>query len=127
MHRVLRIQEILLNIFGYCPRPTPQSPTSDLPALARTCRTFKEPALDVLWEELVEPSPLAQCLPEASQYSQVNKVRCFQVFVLVYLVFNFFFPLLVHEALFVYQTTYKDRVGCPSELHASHSNHAGHE
>ncbi|KAF8555287.1 hypothetical protein OG21DRAFT_919477 [Imleria badia] len=85
MHPALQIQDILLNIFGHF---HPQETASDLPALARpclpttsttasdlftlarTCRTFKEPALDVLWEELLDPSPLARCLPEASHYSQ---------------------------------------------------------
>ncbi|KAF8125009.1 hypothetical protein EV363DRAFT_1270918 [Boletus edulis] len=62
MHRALEIQEILLNIFGHC-----HYPTTDLAALARTCRAFKDPALDVLWETLPDLSPLAQCVPEASQ------------------------------------------------------------
>ncbi|KAG9316225.1 hypothetical protein JVU11DRAFT_2252 [Chiua virens] len=74
MHPVLRLEEILLNIFAHCHPPTPitrqfdcASPaTADLAALARTCRTFKEPALDVLWTELPNLSPLARCLPEAS-------------------------------------------------------------
>ncbi|KAF8549997.1 hypothetical protein OG21DRAFT_1606155 [Imleria badia] len=66
MHHTLKIQEILLNIFGHCRLPTRESPASDLPALARTCHTFKEPALDVLWEKLVDQSSLARCLPEAS-------------------------------------------------------------
>ena len=64
MHHALEIQEILSNIFGCCY-------PSDLPSLARTCRAFKEPALDVLWEELVNLSPLAQCLP-ASHQSQAE-------------------------------------------------------
>ncbi|KAF8548435.1 hypothetical protein OG21DRAFT_761101 [Imleria badia] len=68
MHQVLQIQEILRNIFDHCRYP---EVTSDLPALARTCRAFKEPALDVLWEKLLDPSPLARCLSEASHYSQV--------------------------------------------------------
>ncbi|KAF8550892.1 hypothetical protein OG21DRAFT_1487398 [Imleria badia] len=72
MHHALRLEEILLNIFGQCYPPTPinrqRAPraTADLAALARTCRRFKEPALDVLWTELVNLSPLARCLPEAS-------------------------------------------------------------
>ena len=72
MHHALRLEEILLNIFGQCYSPGPtnrqRTPrgTADLVALARTCRMFKEPALDVLWTELVNLSPLARCLPEAS-------------------------------------------------------------
>lgn len=68
MHHALEIQEILLIIFGQCHPP-------DTAALARTCRAFKEPALDVLWEVLCDLSPLAQCLPEASQLSSEDKVR----------------------------------------------------
>ncbi|OAX35290.1 hypothetical protein K503DRAFT_669045, partial [Rhizopogon vinicolor AM-OR11-026] len=32
--------------------------------LARTCRTFKEPALDVLWENISGIKPLISFLPE---------------------------------------------------------------
>ncbi|KAG1808214.1 uncharacterized protein BJ212DRAFT_1281054 [Suillus subaureus] len=32
--------------------------------LARTCRTFKEPALDILWENIDGFEPLISCLPE---------------------------------------------------------------
>ncbi|KAF8547953.1 hypothetical protein OG21DRAFT_1449763 [Imleria badia] len=59
MHHTLEIHEILLNIFDQCC-------SCDLPALARTCRAFKEPALDALWEGLDDLSPLVECLPEAS-------------------------------------------------------------
>ncbi|KAF9232054.1 hypothetical protein BU15DRAFT_67817 [Melanogaster broomeanus] len=37
-----------------------------LAALARTCRAFKEPALDMLWFELDDLSPLVRCLPRDS-------------------------------------------------------------
>ena len=70
MHHALEIPEILLNIFGHC-HPSLSSryratPDLRLSALARTCRTFKEPALDVLWENLDDLSPLVRCVPEAS-------------------------------------------------------------
>ncbi|KAF8547431.1 hypothetical protein OG21DRAFT_1607411 [Imleria badia] len=71
MHKVLQIQEILQNIFSHCW----WSPTS-LAALATTCRTFKEPAPDVLWRKLDDPSPLANCLPEASHHSQAD-LECY--------------------------------------------------
>ncbi|KAG6370631.1 hypothetical protein JVT61DRAFT_11259 [Boletus reticuloceps] len=61
MHRALEIQEILLNIFEWERRDT-----STLASLARTCHVFKEPALDLLWRELRNLSPLARCLPDAS-------------------------------------------------------------
>lgn len=76
MHPVLRIQEILLNIFGHLFKPP-----SDLLALARTCRAFKEPALDVLWEELDDLTPLVRCLPEASHQLSRSEVKRFQAFV----------------------------------------------
>ena len=71
MHHILHIQEILLNIFGHCcPTELDWTPhrrrsTAALAALARTCRTFKEPALNVLWCELIDLTPLPRCLPEA--------------------------------------------------------------
>jgi hypothetical protein len=35
-----------------------------LAALARTCRTFKEPALNALWKNMNGFKPLILCLPE---------------------------------------------------------------
>ncbi|KAF8548441.1 hypothetical protein OG21DRAFT_1501012 [Imleria badia] len=73
MHHALYLEEILFNIF----RP-PESVaqrhhyTADLAVLARTCQTFKEPALNLLWVELVDLSPLARCLPEACRSSGKN-------------------------------------------------------
>ncbi|KAF8120218.1 hypothetical protein EV363DRAFT_1281596 [Boletus edulis] len=67
MHHALEIQEILLNIFGHA---SSYYQTTDLVALAITCRAFKDPALDVLWEILPDLSPLAQCVPEASQLTE---------------------------------------------------------
>ena len=82
MHHALEIQEILSNIFVYCsPSLLGKKVTADLAALARTCRAFKEPALDVLWRELVDLSQLARCLPEVSHKG--NKVRWFQVFMMM--------------------------------------------
>ncbi|KAF8549980.1 hypothetical protein OG21DRAFT_1447173 [Imleria badia] len=72
MHHALQIQEILLNLFDHCHGPHGMRETADLPALARTCRAFKEPALDVLWKWLFDPSPLARCLPEASHHSEIS-------------------------------------------------------
>ncbi|KAF8441667.1 hypothetical protein L210DRAFT_3537868 [Boletus edulis BED1] len=72
MHHALQIQEILFNIFGHCYQYSAlsgdidQHSSSDVAALARTCRAFKEPALDVLWQELDELSPLVRCVPKAS-------------------------------------------------------------
>ncbi|KAF8414785.1 hypothetical protein L210DRAFT_3658472 [Boletus edulis BED1] len=67
MHHALQIQEILFNIFGHCYQyEFGLLSRSGVAALARTCRAFKEPALDVLWEELIELSPLVRCIPKAS-------------------------------------------------------------
>ncbi|KAH7917134.1 hypothetical protein BV22DRAFT_1026932, partial [Leucogyrophana mollusca] len=35
-----------------------------LASLARTCRTFRDPALDVLWSFLKSFDPLIRCLPQ---------------------------------------------------------------
>lgn len=71
MHRALFIDEILYAIFR---QRGPQLPSeyhseqrlsgTDLVALARTCRVFKEPALDVLWRELNDSTALVRCLPD---------------------------------------------------------------
>ena len=86
MHRMLYIEEILCEIFSYllCQPETPStppgersSPRRDVVALVRTCRTFKEPALDILWEYLHNLTPLVRCLPEVSSVNQVG-VRSFR-------------------------------------------------
>ena len=73
MHHALEIQDILSIIFLHCSPPGPKSAyreeaysPSDLPILARTCRAFKETALDLLWKDLPDLSPLLRCLPEIS-------------------------------------------------------------
>ncbi|KAG2031649.1 hypothetical protein BDR03DRAFT_1095382 [Suillus americanus] len=49
--------EILLNIFT-------RISLDQLTVLARTCRKFKEPALDILWKYIYGFKPLISCLPE---------------------------------------------------------------
>ncbi|KAG5650610.1 hypothetical protein H0H81_011658 [Sphagnurus paluster] len=72
MHPCLAINEILSNVFAHLFEHA--STTEDdwteysqttitLAALARTCRTFTEPALDHLWEVQVVFAPLVQCMP----------------------------------------------------------------
>ena len=63
MHRALVIEEILLNIFdSFSLSNYWRNDGKDikgiynLATLVRTRRAFKEPALDLLWEELVESS-----------------------------------------------------------------------
>ncbi|KAG1815521.1 uncharacterized protein BJ212DRAFT_1357095 [Suillus subaureus] len=43
-----------------------------LATLARTCRTFKEPALDILWKHLDGFEPLVLCLPESVRNRDVQ-------------------------------------------------------
>ncbi|KIK98960.1 hypothetical protein PAXRUDRAFT_823302 [Paxillus rubicundulus Ve08.2h10] len=67
MHNALHIQEILSNVFNrvctdrggfeWQPNLNPS-----LAALARTCRAFQEPALDALWFQLDDLTPLLKCL-----------------------------------------------------------------
>ena len=76
MHQTLRIPEIFRNIFGRSPSTTASTPegdshNADLAALSRTCKTLKELALDLLWEELDDVSPLARCLPDACRLSDL--------------------------------------------------------
>ncbi|KAF8121708.1 hypothetical protein EV363DRAFT_1362970 [Boletus edulis] len=70
MHPALYVEEILLEIFGYCydrEEYTMCINKTDLPALARTCKAFRDPALDILWAELYSLAPLIRCLPGASK------------------------------------------------------------
>ncbi|KAG1897397.1 uncharacterized protein F5891DRAFT_536689 [Suillus fuscotomentosus] len=80
MHQALLVPEVLLEIFAYVNtipsttwqttqifgyvdrKPSPQI-TSTLAALARTCKIFHEPAMDLLWTEIHELEPLLGCVP----------------------------------------------------------------
>lgn len=82
MHPVLFLQEILWLIFSdFDPEPHlgPQSEQglsrTDLVALATTCRVFKEPALDVLWADLRDPSLPGVCCLKGSDI--IHPVRPF--------------------------------------------------
>ncbi|GJE88286.1 hypothetical protein PsYK624_043690 [Phanerochaete sordida] len=72
MHRCLQVTEILLQILDELAPPDRRSAWSSasgeieqtsLAALARTCQTFYEPAMDVLWEHLTDIDHLLACLP----------------------------------------------------------------
>ncbi|KAI6115156.1 hypothetical protein EDD16DRAFT_1702251 [Pisolithus croceorrhizus] len=70
MHRCLRITEILHLIIGYLvdEEVTSANVTTairhkDVASLARTCKAFMDPALDVLWRTQSSLSPLVMCLP----------------------------------------------------------------
>ncbi|KAG1874449.1 hypothetical protein F4604DRAFT_1925324 [Suillus subluteus] len=71
MHVYLLPTEILIHIFtvnddeeSYNRRPF----FVQLAVLARTCRKFKEPALDILWKHVYGFKPLISCLPEGVSY-----------------------------------------------------------
>jgi hypothetical protein len=55
--------EILIEIFTMILEDPLNCAT--IAALARTCRIFKEPALDVLWRDIKGIRPLLSCLPES--------------------------------------------------------------
>ena len=77
--RVLYVEEILNEIFSQLRFQSlgDRLPRWEVAALARTCRAFKEPALDILWEVLPDLTPLVRCLPEASSVDSIG-VRSFK-------------------------------------------------
>ena len=93
MHQALQIEEILINIFSFCyvkrrlPRRLARRQlwyaNSRVAALARTCKTFKEPALDMIWAELDDLTPLVRCLSEAS-WVESEGVRRYELYIDVY-------------------------------------------
>lgn len=66
MHNCLKISEILTVIIEHAysdPDSRPVIATRTLVALALTCKTFLEPALDRLWHEQQTLVPLVKTLP----------------------------------------------------------------
>ena len=65
MHICLLPVEVLLDIFASIDPDRLGSVTnmSTVAVLARTCRKFKEPALDTLWKDVTGFKPLILCLP----------------------------------------------------------------
>jgi len=61
MHRALFLSEILREIFWYLKDWLSWSEKS-LAALARTCKTFNEPAMDFLWANICSIEPLLGCV-----------------------------------------------------------------
>ena len=82
MHRVFQIPEVLLNIFcryvssGRSVEDR-ESDNRDLATLARTCRAFKEPALDILWIQALYHAPEISYQTSVTGYF----VRWFQGFI----------------------------------------------
>ncbi|KAF9001483.1 hypothetical protein BDQ17DRAFT_1327150 [Cyathus striatus] len=56
-----------------CEEAASDKPT--LAALARTCKAFEKPALDVLWFQLTDFYPLALCLPQMWRAEETRKVQ----------------------------------------------------
>lgn len=73
MHKCWEVPELLTAIFLHTtddPNPTrdqystwPIPGSSTLALLARTCKPFSEPALDILWRFMPGLGPLTRCLP----------------------------------------------------------------
>lgn len=66
MHRALLISEILSEIFAHVNENQGSQPAGKKPsleALARTCKAFHEPAMDLLWADLDGIIPLLGCVP----------------------------------------------------------------
>ncbi|KAG1890688.1 uncharacterized protein F5891DRAFT_106696 [Suillus fuscotomentosus] len=65
MHQALLVPEVLLEIFA-CVNTIPFTETTStqqsLAALARTCKIFHEPAMDLLWTEIHGLEPLLGCV-----------------------------------------------------------------
>ncbi|KAG1857390.1 hypothetical protein DFJ58DRAFT_726962 [Suillus subalutaceus] len=64
MHVCLLPTEILFHIFTIRNNESFRDFLVQLAVLARTCRKFKEPALDILWKDIIGFKPLILCLPE---------------------------------------------------------------
>lgn len=60
MHPVLEIPELATIICRFCQDENP----ADLVAVAATCRGMYGPAMDLIWRELDDFSPLIKCLPQ---------------------------------------------------------------
>jgi hypothetical protein len=57
MHRALFLSEILLKIFAHMNEI--QSPLTEV---ARTCKTFYEPVMNLLWADIRGIEPLLSCV-----------------------------------------------------------------
>lgn len=62
MHAVFRVDEIFSTVLNFIYL---DSPLSTLSAIARTCKTFQDPALDVLWQNQTSLSPVLRCFSGA--------------------------------------------------------------
>ncbi|KAG2339891.1 hypothetical protein BDR05DRAFT_967506 [Suillus weaverae] len=73
MHICFLATEIILHIISHIYRDhNGRAKRVTLAALARTCRKFKEPALDSLWKDISGFKPLISCLPEGVSSTNVQ-------------------------------------------------------
>ncbi|KAJ6550863.1 hypothetical protein DFH09DRAFT_988706 [Mycena vulgaris] len=63
MHRCLTILEIIELVCGHVEVRYLGRDSPDLAALARTCKAFQDPALDLLWREQSTLTHMLKCLP----------------------------------------------------------------
>ena len=76
MHRCLRIQEIIHEISeSISETPFFRCPKLGLARLARTCKTFYEPAMDVLWRDIQDIEVLLKCFPDDTWEIKEEHVR----------------------------------------------------
>lgn len=67
MHRVLSIPEILLHIFSLLPRSSNASN-------ARVCQAWSDPALDVVWHDILNVTKMFDSLAPTTVNAQSNDV-----------------------------------------------------
>ncbi|KAJ7476430.1 hypothetical protein FB451DRAFT_1557344 [Mycena latifolia] len=63
--------DILCEVLRHMSRSSQDRPKSALASIARTCKAFTEPALDLLWRELTALLPLLKLLPAMMEASGV--------------------------------------------------------
>jgi hypothetical protein len=70
MHRALLVSDVLLEIFAYLDPDLSRhgsvaklTALAALAALARTCKIFHEPAMNLLWADMYGITPLLGCVP----------------------------------------------------------------
>ncbi|KZT09158.1 uncharacterized protein LAESUDRAFT_810804 [Laetiporus sulphureus 93-53] len=77
MHRALLLNELLLQIL----QVLREDDIHALAVLARTRRSFSQPALEILWESLDDPSPIIKLFPDDSwtvAYDPYNRKLCIE-------------------------------------------------
>ncbi|KAG1799266.1 uncharacterized protein HD556DRAFT_1457689 [Suillus plorans] len=78
MHQALLVHEVLLEIFAYVPYAETPSTQKLLSALARTCKIFHEPAMDLLWTEIYGLEPLLGCVARLHRLIYHSGIRWHQ-------------------------------------------------